>query len=55
MRLASHLIVSKSDDIEDRAIGCEESIKGEAEVRFADLLGEVGQVEPVIYLAKDLY
>ena len=48
MRLASHLVIPKSDDIKDRAVGCEESIEGEAEVRFPDLLREVGQVESVI-------
>lgn len=48
MRLASHLVIPKSDDIEDRAVGCEESVEGEAEVGFLDLFGEVGQVESVI-------
>lgn len=48
MRLASHLVVPESDDIKDRAIGCKESIEGEAEVKFLDLFGEVGQVESVL-------
>ncbi len=48
MRLASHLVIPKSDDIKDRAIGCEECVEGEAEVRLLDLFGEVGQVESVI-------
>lgn len=47
MRLASHLVIPKSDDIKDRTIGCEESIEAEAEVTFLDLFGEVGQVESV--------
>lgn len=48
MRLASHLVIPKSDDIKNRAIGCEESIEREAEVRFSDLFREVGQVQSVI-------
>lgn len=48
MRLASHLVVAKSDDIKDRAISCKEGIEGEAQVRFLDLFREVGQVESVI-------
>lgn len=48
MRLASHLFIPKSDDIKDGAVACEESVKGEAEVRFPDLFGEIGQVESVI-------
>ncbi len=47
MRLASHLVIPKSDNIKDWAIGCEESIEGKAEVRLLDLFGEVGQVESV--------
>ena len=48
MRLAPHLVIPKSDDIKDRAIGCEERIEGEAEVRLLDLFGEIGQVKSVI-------
>lgn len=48
MRLASHLVVSESDDIKDGTIGCEESIEREAEVWFLNLFGEVGQVQSVI-------
>ena len=48
MRLASHLVVPKSNDIKDWAIGCEESVEGEAEVRLFDLLGEVRQIESMI-------
>lgn len=47
MRLASHLVIPKGDDIEDWAVACEESIEGEAEVSFPDLFGEIGQVESV--------
>ena len=48
MRLTSHLIVPKSNDIKDWAVGCEESVEGEAEVRLFDLLGEIGQIESMI-------
>ena len=48
MRLTSHLVVPKSDDIKDGTIGCEESVEREAKVRFLDLFGEIGQVESVI-------
>lgn len=48
MRLASHLAISKSNNIEDGAISCEESVEGEAEIGFLDLFGEVGQIESVI-------
>lgn len=48
MRLASHLVISKSNDIEDRAVGREEGVEGEAEIRFPYLFGEIGQVESVI-------
>lgn len=48
VRLASHLVVPKSDDVEDRAVGREEGVEGEAEVGFLDLFGEIGQVESVM-------
>ena len=48
MRLASHLVVSESDDIKDGTVGCEESVERESKVWFLDLLGEVGQIESVI-------
>lgn len=48
MRLASHLIIPKSNDIKNWAIGCEESVEGEAEVRLFDFLGEIGQIESMI-------
>ena len=48
MRLASHLVVPKSNDIKDWAVGCEESVEGETEVRLFDLLGEVRQIESMI-------
>ena len=48
MRLASHLVVPKSNDIKDWAIGCKKIVEGEAEVRLFDLLGEVGQIESMM-------
>lgn len=48
MRLASHLVIPKSNDVKDRAIGCEESVEGEAKVRLPDLLREVCQIKSVI-------
>ena len=48
MRLASHLVIPKSDNVKDRAIGCEESVEGEAKVSFPNLLGEVCQIKSVI-------
>ena len=52
MRLASHLVVPKSDNVKDRAVGREDSVEGEAKVRFANLLGEVRQIESVIVQLK---
>ena len=48
MRLASHLVIPKSNDIKDWAVGCEESVEGEAEVRLSNFLGEIGQIESMI-------
>ena len=45
MRLASHLVIPKSHDIKDRAVGREESVKGQSEVIFLHLFGKVGEVE----------
>lgn len=48
MRLTSHLVVPKSNDVKDGAIGCKERVEGEAEVRLLDFFGEIGQVESMI-------
>ena len=48
MRLASHLVVPKGDDVEDGAVGREEGVEGEAEVGFLYFFGEIGQVESVM-------
>ena len=45
VRLASHLVIPKSHDIKDRAVGREESVKGQSEVIFLHLFGKVGEVE----------
>ena len=48
MRLASHLVISQSDDIKDWPIGCKQGIEGKAEIRLWDLFRKIGQVESVI-------
>lgn len=47
--LPTHLHRLHGDDIEDRAVGGEERVEGEAEVVFLDLRGrEVRDVESII-------
>ena len=45
VRLASHLVIPKCDNIKDRAVGREESVEGQSEVSFLHLFGQVHQVE----------
>lgn len=55
MRLSAHLgVAAYGVDVEDGAVSGEEGVEREAEVGFTDLVGQVGQVESVGMVKKEL-